>query len=79
MADRLALGVIPGTGWRARDIQMVAREASARSRGNYSGKWRLAQSALGGVGKRQARRGAHYLLLGGRTGATAHAFHIRQE
>jgi alkanesulfonate monooxygenase SsuD/methylene tetrahydromethanopterin reductase-like flavin-dependent oxidoreductase (luciferase family) len=27
MADRLALGVIPGTGWRARDIQMVAREA----------------------------------------------------
>lgn len=27
MADRLALGVIPGTGWRAQDIQMVAREA----------------------------------------------------
>jgi alkanesulfonate monooxygenase SsuD/methylene tetrahydromethanopterin reductase-like flavin-dependent oxidoreductase (luciferase family) len=27
MADRLALGVIPGTGWKARDIQMVAREA----------------------------------------------------
>ena len=27
MADRLALGVIPGTGWRAHDIQMVAREA----------------------------------------------------
>ena len=27
MTDRLALGVIPGTGWRARDIQMVAREA----------------------------------------------------
>jgi hypothetical protein len=27
MADRLALGVIPGTGWSARDIQMVAREA----------------------------------------------------
>jgi alkanesulfonate monooxygenase SsuD/methylene tetrahydromethanopterin reductase-like flavin-dependent oxidoreductase (luciferase family) len=27
MADRLALGVIPGTGWSARDIQIVAREA----------------------------------------------------
>jgi 5,10-methylenetetrahydromethanopterin reductase len=27
MAERLALGVIPGTGRRARDIQMVAREA----------------------------------------------------
>jgi alkanesulfonate monooxygenase SsuD/methylene tetrahydromethanopterin reductase-like flavin-dependent oxidoreductase (luciferase family) len=27
MAARLAIGVIPGTGWRARDIQMVAREA----------------------------------------------------
>jgi hypothetical protein len=27
MADRLGLGVIPGTGWSARDIQMVARGA----------------------------------------------------
>jgi alkanesulfonate monooxygenase SsuD/methylene tetrahydromethanopterin reductase-like flavin-dependent oxidoreductase (luciferase family) len=27
MADRLALGVIPGTGWSARDIQILAREA----------------------------------------------------
>jgi hypothetical protein len=27
MADRLALGLIPGTGWSARDIQMVAHEA----------------------------------------------------
>jgi alkanesulfonate monooxygenase SsuD/methylene tetrahydromethanopterin reductase-like flavin-dependent oxidoreductase (luciferase family) len=27
MANQLALGVIPGTGWRARDIQMVTREA----------------------------------------------------
>jgi alkanesulfonate monooxygenase SsuD/methylene tetrahydromethanopterin reductase-like flavin-dependent oxidoreductase (luciferase family) len=27
MAERLGLGVIPGTGWSARDIQMVAREA----------------------------------------------------
>jgi alkanesulfonate monooxygenase SsuD/methylene tetrahydromethanopterin reductase-like flavin-dependent oxidoreductase (luciferase family) len=29
MAERLALGVMPGTGWRAREIQMVAREAEA--------------------------------------------------
>ena len=27
MAERLALGIIPGTGWRAREIQTVAREA----------------------------------------------------
>ena len=27
MAERLALGVIPGTGWSAREIRMVAREA----------------------------------------------------
>jgi alkanesulfonate monooxygenase SsuD/methylene tetrahydromethanopterin reductase-like flavin-dependent oxidoreductase (luciferase family) len=27
MAERLALGIIPGTGWSAREIQMVAREA----------------------------------------------------
>jgi alkanesulfonate monooxygenase SsuD/methylene tetrahydromethanopterin reductase-like flavin-dependent oxidoreductase (luciferase family) len=27
MAERLGLGVIPGTGWSAREIQMVAREA----------------------------------------------------
>jgi hypothetical protein len=27
MPDRLALGVIPGTRWSARDILMVAREA----------------------------------------------------
>src|SRR5215208_2845902 len=29
MAERLALGVIPGVGWSARDIQDVAREAEA--------------------------------------------------
>jgi hypothetical protein len=27
MAEQLGLGVIPGTGWRGRDIQMVALEA----------------------------------------------------
>jgi alkanesulfonate monooxygenase SsuD/methylene tetrahydromethanopterin reductase-like flavin-dependent oxidoreductase (luciferase family) len=27
MAERLALGIIPGVGWRAREIQAVAREA----------------------------------------------------
>lgn len=27
MADRLGLGIIPGTGWPAREIQSVAREA----------------------------------------------------
>jgi len=27
MADRLGLGIIPGVGWRAKDIQAVAREA----------------------------------------------------
>jgi alkanesulfonate monooxygenase SsuD/methylene tetrahydromethanopterin reductase-like flavin-dependent oxidoreductase (luciferase family) len=27
MADRLGLGIIPGVGWRAQDIQAVAREA----------------------------------------------------
>lgn len=27
MAERLALGIIPGAGWRASDIQTVAREA----------------------------------------------------
>jgi alkanesulfonate monooxygenase SsuD/methylene tetrahydromethanopterin reductase-like flavin-dependent oxidoreductase (luciferase family) len=27
MAERLALGIIPGTGWRAREMQTVAREA----------------------------------------------------
>jgi alkanesulfonate monooxygenase SsuD/methylene tetrahydromethanopterin reductase-like flavin-dependent oxidoreductase (luciferase family) len=29
MAEQLALGVMPGTGWSARDIQTVAREAEA--------------------------------------------------
>jgi alkanesulfonate monooxygenase SsuD/methylene tetrahydromethanopterin reductase-like flavin-dependent oxidoreductase (luciferase family) len=29
MAERLALGTIPGVGWRARDIETVAREAEA--------------------------------------------------
>jgi alkanesulfonate monooxygenase SsuD/methylene tetrahydromethanopterin reductase-like flavin-dependent oxidoreductase (luciferase family) len=27
MAERLALGAMPGTGWSAREIQTVAREA----------------------------------------------------
>ncbi|MDQ3829922.1 MAG: LLM class flavin-dependent oxidoreductase [Candidatus Tectomicrobia bacterium] len=27
MAERLALGIIPGTGWSAREIQMVVHEA----------------------------------------------------
>ena len=27
MAERLGLGIIPGVGWRAKDIQMIAREA----------------------------------------------------
>ena len=27
MGERLGLGVIPGVGWSARDIQTVAREA----------------------------------------------------
>jgi alkanesulfonate monooxygenase SsuD/methylene tetrahydromethanopterin reductase-like flavin-dependent oxidoreductase (luciferase family) len=27
MAERLALGIIPGAGWRAREIQRVTREA----------------------------------------------------
>jgi alkanesulfonate monooxygenase SsuD/methylene tetrahydromethanopterin reductase-like flavin-dependent oxidoreductase (luciferase family) len=27
MADRLGLGIIPGVGWRAKDIQTIAREA----------------------------------------------------
>ena len=29
MAERLALAVVPGTGWRASDIRSVAREAEA--------------------------------------------------
>ena len=29
MRERLGLGVIPGAGWSARDIQEVAREAEA--------------------------------------------------
>jgi probable F420-dependent oxidoreductase len=29
MAERLALGIIPGTGWSAREIQAVARDAEA--------------------------------------------------
>lgn len=29
MAERPALGVVPGTGWRAREIRSVAREAEA--------------------------------------------------
>jgi alkanesulfonate monooxygenase SsuD/methylene tetrahydromethanopterin reductase-like flavin-dependent oxidoreductase (luciferase family) len=27
MAERVALGIMPGTGWSAREIQAVAREA----------------------------------------------------
>jgi len=27
MAERLGLGIIPGVGWRAKDIQTIAREA----------------------------------------------------
>ena len=27
MAERLGLGIIPGVGWRAKDIQAIAREA----------------------------------------------------
>ena len=27
MAERLGLGVIPGVGWRATEIQTIAREA----------------------------------------------------
>src|SRR5437660_6784126 len=29
MAERLALGVIPGVGWSAKEIQTIAREAEA--------------------------------------------------
>jgi alkanesulfonate monooxygenase SsuD/methylene tetrahydromethanopterin reductase-like flavin-dependent oxidoreductase (luciferase family) len=29
MAQRLALGVAPGTGWRATEIRSIAREAEA--------------------------------------------------
>jgi alkanesulfonate monooxygenase SsuD/methylene tetrahydromethanopterin reductase-like flavin-dependent oxidoreductase (luciferase family) len=29
MAERLGLGIIPGVGWRAKDIQAIAREAEA--------------------------------------------------
>lgn len=27
MAERLALGIIPGTGWSAREVQTIARAA----------------------------------------------------
>ena len=27
MSERLGLGIIPGVGWRAKDIQTIAREA----------------------------------------------------
>ena len=31
MTERLALGLIPGVGWSAREIQMIAREAEDAS------------------------------------------------